>query len=150
MRYPLSNLKPSWKKSITFYRRIRFYVHFPIECRVTAGEDAFLSPTQGQETVFLAFHMYKGMDDGPYFKWVHNLMEKYGGRPHFGKMNNLTSEKLKILYPNVNRFMEIREQYDPNRSFYEWVYEQLFMCNICLKCYLIKKSKLTGLEFNLW
>ncbi|KAA0965732.1 FAD-binding protein [Sporosarcina sp. ANT_H38] len=100
-----------------FLRAHPFYVHFPIECRVTAGENAFLSPTQGEETAFLAFHMYKGMDAGPYFKWVHMLMEKYNGRPHFGKVNDLTNEKMRQLYPNLQRFMEIRQQYDPKSVF---------------------------------
>jgi len=103
-----------------------FYVHFPIECRVTAGEDAFLSPTQGEATVFLAFHMYKGMDDQPYFKWVHKLMEKYGGKPHFGKVNNLTVDKIKVLYPDFKRFMTVRETYDPSDVFMSAYMGQLF------------------------
>ena len=114
---PLAHFEEVIVEIHQFLRAHPFYVHFPIECRVTAGEDAFLSPTQGEETVFLAFHMYKGMDDEPYFKWVHKLMEMYGGRPHFGKMNELTSGKLKRLYPNFSRFLEIRETYDPNNVF---------------------------------
>ena len=103
-----------------------FYVHFPIECRVTAGEDAFLSPTQGEATVFLAFHMYKGMDEQPYFKWVRKLMDRYGGRPHFGKVNNLTADKIKELYPDFKRFMAIKEACDPREVFMSDYMRQLF------------------------
>lgn len=103
-----------------------FYVHFPIECRVTAGEDAFLSPTRGEETAYLAFHMYKGMDDGPYFKWVHNMMSKYGGRPHFGKKNDLTQEKLQRLYPDLDRFLTIQEQCDSNGIFMTNYFKSIF------------------------
>jgi len=110
-----------------FLKAHPFFVHIPIACRVTAGEDTFLSPTQGQETVFLAFHMYKGMDNGPYFEWVHNLMAKYGGRPHFGKINNLTYDKVIKVYPNLNRFMEIREQNDPNQVFMSRYLKKLFL-----------------------
>ena len=124
---PLGNFETVIEEIHHFLHAHPFYVHFPIACRVTAGEDAFLSPTQGQETVFLAFHMYKGMDDGPYFKWVHNLMEKYDGRPHFGKLNDLTSEKVKLLYPEVNRFLEIRKQYDPFGIFMSRYMKRLFM-----------------------
>lgn len=114
---PLNKFEACIEEIHDFLRAHPFFVHFPIECRVTAGEDAFLSPTQGEATAFLAFHMYKGMDDGPYFKWVHQLMVKYDGRPHFGKMNDLTNEKMQKLYPNLDRFMAIREQYDPNGVF---------------------------------
>ncbi|TQR19481.1 D-arabinono-1,4-lactone oxidase [Psychrobacillus vulpis] len=103
-----------------------FDVHFPIECRTTKGENAFLSPTQGEETAFMAFHMYKGMDETNYFKWVHELMEKYGGRPHFGKMNVLTTDKLHTLYPSLNTFIKIRESYDEHNLFLSNYFKQLF------------------------
>lgn len=114
---PLDRFEACMEEIHAFLRAHPFFVHFPIECRVTAGEDAFLSPTQGESTAFLAFHMYKGMDDGPYFKWVHRLMATYGGRPHFGKINDLTGEKMQELYPNLDRFMAIRAQCDPNSVF---------------------------------
>ncbi len=114
---PLERFEMVMEEIHAFLRAHPFYVHFPIECRVTAGEDAFFSPTQGRETVFLAFHMYKGMNDAPYFKWVHKLMKKYNARPHFGKMHNLSAERLAQLYPNVHEFMEVREGLDPHQLF---------------------------------
>ncbi len=124
---PLASFEECMIEIQLFFKAHPFYVHFPIECRITAGEDAFLSPTQGQESAFLAFHMYKGMDDGPYFKWVHQLMEKYGGRPHFGKMNDLTNDKLRSLYPNLERFMEIRAKFDPSNIFLSTYLKKLFI-----------------------
>ena len=49
-----------------FLRAHPFFVHFPIECRVTAGEDAFLSPTQGKKQFFLRSICTKG--------WMMNLI----------------------------------------------------------------------------
>lgn len=123
---PLESFEACMKEIHAFFKAHPFYVHFPIECRVTAGEDAFLSPTQGSDTAFLAFHMYKGMDNGPYFKWVHRLMEKYNGRPHFGKMNDLTTEKLNRLYPNTPEFLEVREALDPSALFMSSYLKNLF------------------------
>ena len=94
-----------------------FNVHFPLECRTTAGEAGYLSPTQGVESAFIAFHMYKGMQEEPYFKWVHTMMKKYNGRPHWGKQNHLTAEYVHELYPNVEVFLAVRTQYDPNDVF---------------------------------
>ncbi|WP_313892336.1 D-arabinono-1,4-lactone oxidase [Psychrobacillus sp.] len=106
-----------------------FDVHFPIECRTTAGENAFLSPTSGKETAFIAFHMYRGMDETKYFKWVHELMEKYEGRPHFGKMNVLTEERLQILYPELPTFLNLRETYDEHNVFISKYFKQLLGVN---------------------
>ncbi|MER2000626.1 MAG: D-arabinono-1,4-lactone oxidase, partial [Lysinibacillus sp.] len=84
---PLRYFEDSLAEIHAMFERGKFNVHFPIECRTTAGESGFLSPTQGEESAFLAFHMYKGMDESAYFDWVHKTMERYGGRPHWGKVN---------------------------------------------------------------
>ena len=103
-----------------------FNVHFPLECRTTAGEAGYLSPTQGAESAFIAFHMYKGMQEEPYFKWVHTMMKKYNGRPHWGKQNHLTAEYVYALYPNVAKFLAIRTQYDPDDVFLTNYLKKLF------------------------
>jgi len=126
---PLNQFEIVIKEIHQFLMAHPFYVHFPIECRVTAGEDSFLSPTQGERTAYIAFHMYNRIDEGPYFKWVHNLMARYGGRPHFGKMNELTYEKMHEIYPNVEKFMAIRKKYDPNQVFMGPYFQALFMNN---------------------
>ena len=104
-----------------------FNVHFPLECRTTAGEAGYLSPTQGEESAFIAFHMYKGMSEEPYFKWVHTLMMKYNGRPHWGKQNYLTAGYVRELYPNVEEFLAIRAQYDPDEVFMTNYLKKLFV-----------------------
>ncbi|QNK86152.1 D-arabinono-1,4-lactone oxidase [Sporosarcina sp. SG10008] len=39
-----------------------FCVHPPIECIVATDDDVLLSPTQEEETEFIAFLMYKELD----------------------------------------------------------------------------------------
>ena len=104
-----------------------FRVHFPIEIRVASGEAGFLSPTQGKNSAFFAFHMYKGMDHESYFKWAHQTMEKYGARPHLGKMNKLTKEDLYTKYPHFESFTKIRDEFDPANVFMTNYFKQLFL-----------------------
>lgn len=94
-----------------------FFVHFPVECRFVKGETGFLNPNHQQDSAFLAFHMYKGMPYEPYFEWIWNVMEKYNGRPHWGKMNNLTKDKIYTLYPKWDSFQAEREKFDPNGTY---------------------------------
>ncbi|WP_019672453.1 D-arabinono-1,4-lactone oxidase [Psychrobacter lutiphocae] len=100
--------------------------HFPIEVRTHKGETGMLSPTQGEDSVVLSFHVYKGMDSDPLFDWVYEYMKKWNGRPHWGKVNKLSSEELHALYPQLKRFLEIREQYDPDKVFFNSWFEQKF------------------------
>ena len=108
------------------FKKGRFNVHFPLECRTTAGEAGYLSPTQGQESAFIAFHMYKGMPEEPYFEWVHTMMKRYKGRPHWGKQNHLTAQYVYELYPDIEKFLAIRRQYDPDNVFFTGYLSKLF------------------------
>lgn len=91
--------------------------HFPIEVRVQPGEPGFLSPTQGQDSLVLSFHVYKGICHSRYFHWVRDLMAEYQGRPHWGKVSLLSHEDNRALYPDLDRFLAQREQCDPERVF---------------------------------
>lgn len=105
----------------------RFTVHFPIECRTTAGETGFLSPTQNRESAFLAFHMYKGMDESSYFDWVFSLMEKYDARAHWGKINRYAKHNIEMYYPNAGKFNEMRQQMDPENIFVTHYFKRIFL-----------------------
>lgn len=91
--------------------------HFPIEVRAHKGESGFLSPTQGEDSVALSFHVYKGIDSEPFFNWVKEEMLKWQGRPHWGKVNKLTHQQLLTLYPDLTKFLALRQQYDPHNVF---------------------------------
>lgn len=103
-----------------------FHVHFPIEIRVAAGESGFLSPTQGTDSAFFAFHMYKGMPHEAYFKWAHRLLEKYQARPHLGKMNQLNHEVMEEKYPQLAAFLAVRQHMDPQNIFVTSYFNDLF------------------------
>lgn len=114
---PLDQFTACMEEIDAMFRRQQFDVHFPIECRTTAGETGYLSPTQGEPSAFVAFHMYKGMDEGPYFQWVHETMKKYSGRPHWGKVNPYNKSNIHTFYPNVEKFNAIRIEQDPHNVF---------------------------------
>ena len=101
--------------------------HFPIEVRTHKGETGMLSPTQGEDCAVLSFHVYKGMDCDPLFNCVYDYMKKWQGRPHWGKVNKLTSAELHQLYPQMVRFLEIRKQYDPDNVFINSWLQQKFL-----------------------
>ncbi|WP_201585747.1 D-arabinono-1,4-lactone oxidase [Psychrobacter sp. HII-4] len=101
--------------------------HFPIEVRTHKGETGMLSPTQGEDCAVLSFHVYKGMDCEPLFKWLYEYMKKWQGRPHWGKVNKLSHIELQNLYPKLNRFLQIRREYDPDNVFMNRWLENRFL-----------------------
>lgn len=123
---PLKHFTSCMEEVHGMFKQRQFDVHFPIECRTTAGEEGYLSPTQGEESAFIAFHMYKGMNETAYFKWVHQLMQKYEGRPHWGKINQYDQANIEQFYPNANKFSFIRQQEDPKNTFLTTYFKHIF------------------------
>jgi L-gulonolactone oxidase len=44
-------------------------------------------------------------------------MMDYGGRPHWGKIHFQSAESLSSLYPEYQRFIEVRNRLDPEGVF---------------------------------
>lgn len=107
--------------------------HFSIEVRSHKGESGFLSPTQDKDSVALSFHVYKGIDSQPFFHWIKELMHTWQGRPHWGKINHLTQPELQALYPDLPKFLAIREQYDPHNIFINHWLQEKFLVSMLQK-----------------
>jgi L-gulono-1,4-lactone dehydrogenase len=105
------------RRVIEWVRANRYPVFFPIEMRVAAGDDALLSPSHGRDTTYIAVHQYRGMEWRPYFEAVEEIMDGYGGRPHWGKRHFQTAATLADCYPRWADFQAAREQLDPDRLF---------------------------------
>ena len=82
-----------------------------------AGDDALLSPSHERETTYIAVHQYRGMEWRPYFEAVEEIMDSYGGRPHWGKRHFQTAATLAPRYPRWAEFAAARDELDPGRVF---------------------------------
>jgi L-gulonolactone oxidase len=92
-------------------------VNFPIEVRFTAADDAALSTAEERDTCYIAVHMFHGMPWEPYFRGVEEIMDGYGGRPHWGKRHFQTAETLAERYPKWEQFQKVRARLDPDGRF---------------------------------
>jgi L-gulono-1,4-lactone dehydrogenase len=92
-------------------------VMFPVEVRVAAADDAWLSTAYGRQTAYIAIHQYTGMPYTEYFTAFESITASVGGRPHWGKMHTLDASRLGELYPRLADFLQVRDQADPERRF---------------------------------
>jgi FAD-linked oxidoreductase len=114
---PRENGPEAARRVIEWVRSNRYPVFFPIEVRVTAADDALLSPSHERDTAYIAVHQYRGMEWRPYFEAVEAIMDDYGGRPHWGKRHFQTAETLARRYPRWAQFQAARDELDPGRAF---------------------------------
>jgi L-gulonolactone oxidase len=105
------------RRVIDWIRQNRFPVFFPIEVRVTAADDAYLSAAHERPTTYIAVHQYRGMEWRPYFEAVESIMDDYEGRPHWGKRHFQTAATLAPRYPKWAEFQRARDELDPERVF---------------------------------
>ena len=92
-------------------------VSFPFEVRFVAPDDAFLSPAGGRETCYIASHVFEGMEYEPFMRGVEEIMDRFEGRPHWGKRHFQTADTLRPRYPQWDRFQAVRERLDPEGRF---------------------------------
>ncbi len=105
------------RRVIELVRSRRLPVAFPIEVRVTAADDAYISTATGRDTVYVSVHQYRGMEFESYFRAVERIMDDYGGRPHWGKRHYQSAATLRERYPGWDRFQAARARLDPDRRF---------------------------------
>jgi FAD-linked oxidoreductase len=90
---------------------------FPVEVRVVAPDDIPLSTAEGRATGYIAVHVYRGTPYDAYFQGVEQIMDSYGGRPHWGKMHFQDHAVLAGRYPRWDDFQAVRRRLDPDGRF---------------------------------
>jgi FAD-linked oxidoreductase len=114
---PRERTAEALERVLGLVERRRLPVGFPIEVRVVAPDDALLSTAQGRSTGYIAVHVYRGMEFEGYFRGVETIMDEYEGRPHWGKRHYQSAATLRGRYPGWDRFLAVRERFDPERKF---------------------------------
>jgi len=92
-------------------------IGFPIECRVTAGDDIPLSMASGRASCFIACHVFRGQPYEQYFRGIESIMNTVEGRPHWGKLHFQRADTLAPRYPQWKRFAAVRRRLDPEGRF---------------------------------
>jgi FAD-linked oxidoreductase len=101
----------------TWIERSGARISFPIEVRVAAADDLWLSTAHGRDTGYVAVHSYYRTPYQPYFDAVEAIAAGVGGRPHWGKLHHLDASRLRPLYPRFDDALAVRDRVDPHRMF---------------------------------
>ncbi|MET7990619.1 D-arabinono-1,4-lactone oxidase [Amycolatopsis sp. NPDC005232] len=97
--------------------RLENPVMFPVEVRVAAADDIWLSTANGRDSAYIAIHQFVGMPYREYFAGFEAIVAQVGGRPHWGKMHDLDAHTLRTRYPHFDDFLRVRKECDPAGTF---------------------------------
>ncbi len=114
---PVANLRPAFEAVRRLVDERRWRISFPVEVRVAAADDLWLSTAHGRASGYIAVHRYWREDPTEYFQAVEEVMLDLDGRPHWGKMHTLDAASLRARYPRFDDFIALRDRLDPSRMF---------------------------------
>ncbi len=114
---PAGSLAAVLREIRALFDRRDWRVSFPIEVRVTPGDDVWLSTAYGRDTAYIAFHVFHASPHAEYFRDMEAVLTAAGGRPHWGKMHTRNAEYLRAAYPRFGDFAGLRDKLDPGRRF---------------------------------
>ena len=100
-------------------------VYLPIEVRVVAEDNYWLSPFYNRPTCSIAVHHDATRDFQPLLRASEEIFRSFAGRPHWGKQHSLAASDLRQLYPRFDDAVEIRRTLDPDRRFVSAYIERL-------------------------
>ena len=83
------------------------------------GDDIWLSPDYGRDSCHITLMIYNPSlaTKQYYFNEFLRVIERFQPRLHWGKYLNLTSERVREIYPKAGDFARIRAELDPEGIF---------------------------------
>ena len=90
---------------------------YPIEVRWVKGEEGYLSPFYKRDTTVLSVSGAPDRDYWPYLRDVDALLQDFDARQHWGKIHFLTRGRIEKQYPEYDKFVAVRREFDPNGVF---------------------------------
>ncbi|MBB5854184.1 D-arabinono-1,4-lactone oxidase [Amycolatopsis umgeniensis] len=110
---PRESLLDVFSELRAFVPKLENPVAFPVEVRVAAADDIWLSTANGRDSAYIAIHQFVGMPYREYFAGFASIVGEVGGRPHWGKMHDLDAATLRSRYPRFDDFSRVRKEVDP-------------------------------------
>lgn len=106
--------------------RRRHRVHFILEFRFVRRDTAWLSPAYDRDVCFIGAYDANRRGWPGFLSDYEELMQRYEGRPHWGKEFSIGPERLQALYPRWQDFQALRQELDPDGVFLNQLLRRLF------------------------
>lgn len=105
------------KEILDTIKKHRLDIVFPIEYRYVKQDDIWLSPFYQRDSCAISCHNFHDKDYRAYFAAIEPIFHKYDGRPHWGKINTLSTADFRARYEKFDDFLKVREALDPTGKF---------------------------------
>lgn len=122
---PVEALPEAFAEIRSWMERPGHEVGFPMELRVGAAEESWLSMAHGRATAWISAQTHHAQDHEPLLRALGEICLSYSGRPHWGKIHYQDAGTLAPLYPRFADALAVRDTVDPDRRFANPYLEQV-------------------------
>lgn len=124
-----NNLKPAMEDIFSLFQQDEFHYEDLLLIRfIGINKYSYIAESSDYlyNTSISMFTDPKNMGINLFKKFHELLVNKYLGRPHYGKKNFLDYGQMAKIYPNLNKFLDIRNKLDPDNIFTNKYINRLF------------------------
>ena len=90
---------------------------FPVEIRSIAADQAMLSPFYERDSISISICGHRDDDYHGFLTAVHDVLEPFEPRPHWGKLHYFDRASLRQRLPRFGDFVALRDRLDPGGTF---------------------------------
>lgn len=126
---PVENAAEALEKLKEMIEQRNLYINFVVEVRFVKADDTWLSPAYKRDSCYIGAYQYGDRYWKAYMTGFEELMQKFGGRPHWPKEFTADKEKISTSFPEFDRFIELKNKLDPEGLFNNALTERLFSKN---------------------
>ncbi|MBP6633350.1 MAG: FAD-binding protein [Kofleriaceae bacterium] len=113
---PLAEAGEAVERTVGLLTRERLAVAWPLEIRFVRADTGWLSPAHGGDTCQLGAYS-SGADTDRYFAGFWRELAGLHARPHWGKELRHGVDEVRAAWPELPRFLALRDALDPTRRF---------------------------------
>lgn len=134
LAFPIEHAFVAVEKIALFHKKYKkkykIWTDSDLYIRFNRADESILSMASGRDTIYVSSFFGKEYDANIVYTFMKKLsdtmVKKYNARPHYGKQNNLNIDQMKLLYPNYDVFLSIKNELDPNKKFSNNYINRLF------------------------
>ena len=90
---------------------------YPIEVRWVKQDEGYISPFYRRDTTVVSVSGAPGTDYWPYLRDVDAALADFDARVHWGKIHFMTRDRMERQFPEFDKFLAVRREFDPRGVF---------------------------------
>lgn len=114
---PFARFEEAFAEMRHLYKTKYPEANHPIECRAVKADDSYLSAYSERDGFAFSVSGATAPDTWDMLRDADAVLDRYDGRPHWGKHHFMSPARMERLFPRYDDFKRLRREFDPDGVF---------------------------------